>query len=161
MACGGILPGRARPCVQGGSNTRPLSRVEGAKTRARKPPGHSRTISLGSRFRASKAAQSRRGESKMDDSPRTPSRPYEVRKAAAQLGGSGRRGLHEFPHKAEASLCKVAARVPLQVSMQPQRPKCLICYSYTPALPMGRVGILHILPDLANNACNFQPNIVY
>ena len=97
----------------------------------------------------------------MDDSPRTPSCPYEVRKAAAQLGGSGCRGLHEFPHKAEASLCKVAARVPLQVSMQPQRPKCLICYSYTPAFPMGRVGILHILPDLANNACNFQPNIVY
>ena len=62
---------------------KPLSRIEGSSTRARKPPGHSRATFSRGRFRASKAAQSRRGEAKVDASPRTPSCLYEVRKAAA------------------------------------------------------------------------------
>ena len=54
---------------------------------ATKPPGHSRATSPGSRFRASKgqrpARANRRGATKKRVSPRTPSCPCEVRKAAA------------------------------------------------------------------------------
>ncbi|MBQ7139084.1 MAG: hypothetical protein IJO39_08850, partial [Clostridia bacterium] len=58
---------------------------------------------------------------KMDDSPRTPSYPYEVRKAAAQLGGSGCSGLLEYPLYSGSNPRKVAARDPLQFLTQPRR----------------------------------------
>ena len=45
-------------------NTRPLSRIEGSSTHARKPPYHSRAMFPGGRFRSPKAAQRRRGHSR-------------------------------------------------------------------------------------------------
>jgi len=73
---------------------KPLSPVEGSSTRA---------------------AQSRRGEAKRA-SPRTPSFHWRVGRAAALRGGSGCRGLPEFPLSAEAILCKVAASFPCGLS---------------------------------------------
>ena len=75
---------------------RPLSRVESGG----KPPG----------------------ESQMRVAfPRTPSRSVAVGFAAAIGGGSGCRGLPEFPLAAEATLCKVAAFVPGGLSGGRQR----------------------------------------
>ena len=74
----------------------------------------------GGRFRASKAAHSRRGESKMVLSPRSPSFPYEL--SALRLRCWAARvaeGFSEFPLSAEETLCKFAATFPLRAVLQP------------------------------------------
>ena len=52
--------------------------------------------------------------------PRTPSCFLAAVRAAAMRGGSGCRGFSEFPPSAEGILCKIAARAPLRVVLQPQ-----------------------------------------
>ena len=62
---------------------------------ATKPPGHSRATSPGSRFRASKAAQSRRGATKNELPPGPPLAHVKYEKRLHMLGGSGCRGFLE------------------------------------------------------------------
>ena len=60
------------------------------------------------------------GNRKWTIPPGPPLAPMRCIKRLHMFGGSGCRGLLELPHKAEASLYKVAAQVPLRASMQPQ-----------------------------------------
>ena len=71
-------------------------------------------VSVRGRFRASKSAESRRGECKKVHSPRTPAGPWLLGRAAVDQGRrSVAEDCFEFPLSAEAILRKVAASVPL------------------------------------------------
>ena len=57
----------------------------------------------------------------MNDSPPGPPLiPMQYEKRLQSWAALVAEGSYEYPHKAEAPLCKVAARVPLQLTMQPQ-----------------------------------------
>ena len=99
-----------------------VSRVEWSSTHARIPPRQSHSLFPGSRFRASKAAQSRRGATKIELPPGPPLAPVRYEKRLHMFGGSGCCGLLGFPLCSGSIPRKIAARVPLQVSMQPQCP---------------------------------------
>ena len=64
---------------------KPLSRAEGSSTRARKSPGHSHTCFSAAAFARRKRRKDAGGKAKIELSPRTPSCPYDVRKAAAHV----------------------------------------------------------------------------
>jgi len=85
-------------------------------------------MQLGGRFRASKAAQSRRGEAK-NASPRTPSGSPAVGRAAALGAALAVEDSFEFPHAAEGILCKIAARAPLRVERQPLEQRGLLAFA--------------------------------
>ena len=86
---------------------RPLSRVEGASTRAQ---SQQFPCQVGGRFRSSKAAQSRRGKTWICFPP-DPLCSFAAVRAAATRGGSGCSGFLEFPLPAEGIPRKVAASV--------------------------------------------------
>ena len=74
---------------------------------------------VGGRFRASKAAESRRGENEIIFPPDPPLGFHTVGRAAAFGAALVAEGSFEFPLDAEGTLCKVAARGLLEVSVQP------------------------------------------
>ena len=99
-----------------------LSRVGGPPNRVHKPLGLARVCLSEAAFARRKRRKAAGGNRKWTIPPGPPLVPMRCEKRLQSWAALVAEGSLEYLHKAEAPLCKVAARVPLRVSMQPQCP---------------------------------------